>query len=272
MSASGRPKASGKLTLTLEAPATPEHVRDVAALFTEALRRIDPGLGEAGVTMVVQNFATNAELRGRTEAGRQAVRTFGDLIHHPIEAVQRHPELTEAAHVVADRSEPLVPYAPRFYRGSKEIGRVDDVFVRSVRAAGQSTIRFEEGDPMGETITHSRILRIGRQDERRSLGIRVELWGRAREVEVGAGVPEAMLWDLAKEGRVARLRIRGRWGRGGDGLLDLRDPTLVDVEATFVRWSGSDLLAEVADHSDAFSRADFRRMLGDLHQQREDEP
>jgi hypothetical protein len=260
------------LKLTLEAPATPEHVRAVADLFAETLKRIDPALGEAGVTMVVQNFATNAELRGRTEAGRQAVRLFGDLIQHPIEAVQRHPELTEAAYIVADRGEALVPHVPRFYRGSKEIGRVDDVFVRSVRAAGQSTIRFAEGDPSGETVTHSRILRIGRQDERRSLAIRIELWGRPKEIEVDPHISERMLWEMARDGVVARLRVRGSWVRSDKGLLELREPRLVDVEATFSPWSGSELLAEMKEHADAFSRADFGRMLRELQEQREDEP
>lgn len=270
MPASGR-KPPGRLKLTLEAAASPERVRDVAALFADTLLRIDPGLAEGNVTLVVNNFTTNAELRGQSETGREAVRALGDLVSDPIGAVQKTPSLTEAAHVVADRSEPLVRHGPRFFRGGKEIRQVDDVFVRSVRAAGQSTIREAEGDPAGETITHSRILRIGRQDARKRLRARIELWGRAKEVNIDRSVHEPTLWDLARDGGVARLRVRGTWRRGSAGLLELLDPSVVGVDATFVPWSGTDLLSEF-EAIDGIRPEDFTRSLQDLEELRGDEP
>lgn len=263
------PESVRTLRLALTAAATPEHVRDVADLFAASLRAINPLLDE-GVTLVVTNYALCAELRGQSLDGADAVKHLEELVSNPTKAIQQHPELMEAALTLATKSERLVQYEARFFSGTNELCRIDDVFVRTTRAAGQRAMPMAEGVPSGETVMHSRILRVGRQRESDPLKARIELWGAAKDVDVEPRVNEESLWDLAKTGAVARLRVQGAWTQSTDGVFYLRNPKVVSVDETFKRWRGEDLLAEVRGNAHLFSRSSFDRITRELEEQQED--
>ena len=200
-------------------------------------------------------------MAGRT-LGRVAVKTLGTLIENPMHAVQATPELSNAARAIANHAVRLCPLGARFQRADAQLAVVDEVFVRVMASAGTSHAE-REGELGGETVVHSTVLRVGRQSEGSVLKARVCVDGRPLDVDVEEQLAE-LVWDAAKGGRAIPVRLRGRWVQADDGTLRLDKPVIVSVDTTFVRWSGSELLADAKEFAALFTSDDFDRMLNDL--------
>lgn len=252
--------------MTLETAATPELVARLAAMFGETLRQVDPDLCQGDVTMRVENYTAAAELRGWRRGGERAVRLTAALVENPTEAVQKHEHLVGAARSLAMHTARLIPYEPKFWRNHKELRAVDDVLVRTMRAAGTSVGPRSEGNLSGETIVYSPILRVGRALESGPVQARVRLDGRPIDVDVAAHLI-AQAWEVAKTGDVVPLRLRGEWLDSEDGGLHLQRSQIVGLDSTFARWSGHELLEDVKRQSALFSSEDFERMLNELEPQ-----
>lgn len=257
------------LRLTLDVAATPERVGQVAALFHDTLSQIEPDLREGDVTMVVGNHVASAELRGWQGGGERAVRLAADLVDNATDAVQKDERLAAAARTLARHADVLTPYHAKFWRGDKELRAIDDVFVRTMRAAGQSTVPSSSGNLSGETVTYSPILRVGRISEGGRVQARICLEGRPLEVDIVPNLVEH-IWDAAKTGDVVPLRVRGEWIEGKTGELRLDKAEIIGVDTTFDPWSGRELLDDVKQHAALFAAEDFDRMLSDLHPGAED--
>jgi hypothetical protein len=266
-----RPASSKEcLRLTLDTPATPELVRALAQMFEETLRHIDPALHEGDVTMRVENSDIAAEIRGWREGGQRAVRLTAELVENPTAAVQKHDHLAAAARTLATHTAPLTPHRPTFWRGDKALRLVDDVFVRTMRAAGQTAMPRAEERLMGETVVYTAILRVGRTSEGGRLQARIRLEGRPVDVHVGEELV-GHVWEVAKAGHVVPLRLRGQWVDSDTGDLCLAHAEIVGLDATFTSWTGRELLDEVKAHAGLFSADDFDRMLTDLQSPMRDE-
>lgn len=251
------------LGLTLDVAATPERVGQVAALFHDTLSQIEPDLREGDVTMVVGNYAASAEVRGWRGGGERAVRLTADLIDNATDAVQKDERLVAAARTLARHAEALAPYHPKFWRGAEELRAVDDVFVRTMRAAGQPKVRASSsGNLGGETVTYSPILRVGRVSEGGRVQARIRLEGRPLEVDIVPNLVEH-IWDAAKTGDVLPLRVRGEWIESKTGELRLDKAEIIGVDASFDPWSGRELLDDARQHAALFTAEDFDRMLSD---------
>jgi hypothetical protein len=261
------PKQS--LRLTLEAAATPERVRQVATMFEEALRQIDPQLREGDVTMVIENFSAAAEIRGWKPDGERVVRLTAELVENPIEAIQGDHRLTAAARVLAAHTAALAPCKPVFWRDGVAVRSVDDVFLRTMRAAGQPTTSADAGELTGETVVYSAVLRVGRRAEGGPVQARVILDGRPVDVEIFEGLVDH-LWEAAKTGETLQMRLRGQWQDSGSGTLRLEHPTIIALDTTFAYATGRELMEEVRQHASMFSSDDFDRMLGELQPGKED--
>src|SRR5688500_14573681 len=125
------------LVLALERAASPELVRDVAAMFAESIAQLDPRPPEGSITLVIVNFATKTSLRAWDSQGKCAVTLLAALVENPTTAVQEHPELAATARALAGHARLLAGEGARFFRQDRELVRVDQVFVRTMRAAGQ---------------------------------------------------------------------------------------------------------------------------------------
>ncbi|MEM9461136.1 MAG: hypothetical protein AAGF11_43630 [Myxococcota bacterium] len=251
------------LRLTLDVAATPERVGQVAALFHDTLSQIEPDLREGDVTMVVGNYVASAEVRGWQGGGALAVRLTADLVDNATDAVQKDECLAAAARTLARHADGLAPYRPKFWRGEKELRAVDDVFVRTMRAAGQPKTSSSSGNLSGETITYSPILRIGRVSEGGRVQARIRLEGRPLEVDIVPNLEEH-LWDAAKTGDVLPLPVQGEWIESKTGDLRLDKAEIIGVDTTYEPWSGRELLDDVKQHAALFAADDFDRMLVDL--------
>lgn len=266
----GQPTARERLRLTLESPATPACVKQLASMFEETSRQIDPDLVEGAVTMVVENFQLAVELRGWQDTGARVVRLTGDLVDNPIAAIQEHQNLTGAARVLAKYAAAIAVHRPVFWRDDVELRTVDEVFVRTMKAAGQPAASEVSEHLEGETLVYSVVWRVGRSAEMGRLQARVQLDGTPRDVDVRDDLAE-LVWDVAKRGEIVPLRIRGRWVEAGEAGLRLHQPEIVGLDAHFAYAPGGELMAEMRSHPDLFSADDFERMLADLQPGWEDE-
>jgi hypothetical protein len=252
------------IRLTLDAAATPERVRDLAKMFAETLRLIRPDMADGEVTMVVHNFTSDVEARGWDGDGGDIIKLFGDLVDNPTEAIQANEELASAARTLANHAAELVQYRPVFWRDKKELRVVDDVFVRTMRAAGAEATKAVSGSLTGDTIVYSPVLRVGRNTEGGKVKARVRLDGRFIDVEVVDDDLVPDLFEAAKTGKVCQIRLHGQWAEDGDGGLTLRSPEVVAVDLDYAPWSGRKILEAARELAPHFTTEDFDRMLRDL--------
>jgi hypothetical protein len=213
--------------------------------------------------MRVENLNAVTEIRGWRGAGERVVRLTAELVENPTQAVQAHSYLAAAARTLATHAATLTPYLPMFWRGGEQLRAVDDVFVRTMRAAGQPKAPAAEGELVGETLVHTPILRVGRSSEGGRLQARIRLEGRPIDVNVDDKLVEHV-WEMAKTAQTVPVRVRGQWVMSDSGELRLEHAEIVGLDATFVAWTGAELLNDAKQHSALFSTGDFDRMLTDL--------
>lgn len=268
MPAKSKPRGPAEvLRLTLEVEASPEYVAKIATMYAETLRNICPEIKQGQVTMEVRNFAANTELRGWTGDGESAVRQLSELIDNPTEAVQKHEELVAAARTLANLSAELTPLRPKFWRGRKELRDVDDVFVRTMRAAGTDSLKrqaSESPSPLtGDAITYSQIFHLKWAADGSRLQGRVRINGKLDDVDIADDLVEQAI-DAFKTRKTWKLRLHGRWIAGDDGELHLRSPMLIEFDSEHMSWSGRQILAAARGAGEVFSASDFDRILSDL--------
>lgn len=263
------------LKLKLATAATPSRARQAITMFEEALRHVDPGLQEDGVTIIVMNFDALIEIRGWKPPAEQAISLTAELVKNPVDAIQDHPHLADAAASLAEHIDALCPFQPTFWHGRRKIRSADEVFVHMLRAAGQTAslevqqYRERQSQFLGETVIFSPILRVGRKNERGNLQARVILDGHPTDISVVQQLEEH-IWDAAKSGRMLPLRLQGRWVKGDKHLLRLDKPEIVSIDATFTRTKGHELLDEVRASSELFADIDFKAILSNARRERED--
>ncbi len=261
--APARGKPREVVRLTLDTASSPERVRDLATMFAETLRLIRPDMADGEVTMVVHNFTSDVEARGWEGDGESAIKLFVDLVNNPTEAVQANEELAAAARTLGNHAAEIARYRPVFWRDGKELRAVDDVFVRTMRAAGAEATKAASGSLTGATVVYSPVLRVGRKTEGGKVKGRVRLDGRFVDVEVDDDlVPD--LFDAAKTGKVCQIRLCGQWVEDGDGGLTLRSPQVVALDLDYAPWSGRQILEAARELAPHFTTEDFDRMLREL--------
>ena len=119
------------------------------------------------------------------------------------------------------------------------------------------------GELSGETVVYSPVLRVGRLHENGAVKARVRVEGRPIDINVINDLVEHV-WGAAKTGEIMPLRLRGKWVEADDGELHLERAELIGIDATFVRWTGYQLLEDIKQYSSLFSSDDFERMLAEL--------
>jgi hypothetical protein len=266
-------KKTDVLRLELGAPAAPRHVIATAQMFHDALHEIAPQLDDDDVTLVVLNRDLRSQLRGHTPEGRTAVGHVGDLLVNPLKKLQDNPGLHIVASTIARRLQPLAKFGPRVYRsehGTEPDAVLGPTYTKSLQAAAVALRRVGIGPGIeGETVTYTPILRFGRQREDGPSFIRIRLGATFQEVEIEPQLANVCA-SLTLSQKLVPVRVRGRWVEGEDGLLDLKDPRAVSLDATFEAWSGADVLESVRENADAFGPDDLDEMVERINDLRGD--
>src|SRR5262245_25813453 len=245
------------LQLRLREPATPAHVERAGRLFAQALDAL--GVSDVGVTLVIENQHLVGTLRTRTPGGAAGVQVIIDLVQRPIGVVSEPAEPVPPA--LADA---LAKYArdehkarPELWQptrgGGKLLCTMDEMFADVMDALAKSSPPGSQG-VRGTTYVYSRILRIGRVDERQVPKVRIMLDGRPLDVPLAEGLATGPFFDAAKNEQVVRVRLRASWLYVAGERPVLREPVVIGLDESMAPATGAHIV-EIA-HAQAVITAD----------------
>jgi hypothetical protein len=241
------------LQLRLCEPATPTRVERAGRLFADALNAL--GVSDMGVTLVVENDRLRATLRTRSSASTAGVQSIIDLVRSPVGALSS-PELSSPAQPGRSAlAEVLAKYArdeqrakPELWRpgrGGKFLCSLDETFANLMEAlaktapAGTQRVR-------GTTYVHTKILRVGRTDERQQHRVRINVDGRPIEVALAEGLATGPFFDAAKSEQVVRVRLRADWLHVVGERPVIHDPLVIGIDEAKEASNGARIIAIAA--------------------------
>lgn len=249
------------LELHLPAASTPARVAQAAEMFQKALLAANPDLDPDSVTMVVRNRDMKCALRAWNPEARTAIADVGTVAHNALQAIQKKPELQFVARALADYSPKLV--GAEFMRGDrkKPIATIDELFSKVMSAAASSPAA-QRALLRGDTTVYTPILRVGRQDENRTIAIRILLDGSAYDVALRPEVDPRPFFDAAKSEKVVIVRLDAEWIQNQDGRYryDLKRTTATGLDTSHEPLPGAALLDELRKAAPSFQVME----LGDL--------
>jgi hypothetical protein len=233
------------LQLRLREPATPAHVERAGRLFAQALEAL--GVGDVGVTLVIENDRFVGTLRTRTPGGTAGVQSIIDLVQRPIGMLAGPTEPAQLA--LADA---LAKYArdehkarPELWQpakgGAKHLCTMDETFADVMEALARSPSLGSQR-VRGTTYVHTMILRIGRVDERQAPKVRIVLDGRPLDVPLAEGLATGPFFDAAKNEQVAIARAY--WIRRSTRSASMLRPTNCEKVA-HVLWTNNRKVKEI---------------------------
>jgi hypothetical protein len=238
------------LELRLHEPATPARVERAAKMFDASLKAL--GLaGDTTITLVVENKSLKATLRTRSPAGADRVRMLVEMVERPLGvdagASWKAPVATALAQYARDEAR----YRPEFWvpGRKKPVCSLDSEFAGVMEAIAASAANAPGTDRVrGSTYVYSKILRIGRQDERQAHRARIMLEGRAIDLALAPDLEVAPFFDVAKREEVVRVRLRAEWIHRPDSAPELDTATITGIDLGSSPASGARILALAAQH------------------------
>jgi len=91
----------------------------------------------------------------------------------------------------------------------------------------------------GTTYVHTKILRVGRIDERQQPRVRICLDGRPIEVALAEGLATGPFFDAAKTEQVVRVQLRADWLHVVGERAVIRNPLVIGIEHAKGATSGA---------------------------------
>lgn len=236
--------ARNMLQLRLREPATPAHVERAGRLFADALNAL--GVSDVGITLVVENDRLRGTLRTRGATGVEGVQSIIDLVRSPVGALSSpaqpgHVALAAVLAKYAREEHRAKPELWRPGRGGELLCSMDETFANVMEALAKAppvgTQRVR-----GTTYVHTKILRVGRIDERQQPRVRIYLDGRPNEVPLAEGLATGPFFDAAKREQVVRVQLRVDWLHVMGARAVIRNPLIVGIEHAKGTASGSRII------------------------------
>jgi hypothetical protein len=254
------------LQLRLREPATPAHVERAGRLFAQALEAL--GVGDVGVTLVIENDRFVGTLRTRTPGGTAGVQSIIDLVQRPIGMLAGPTEPAQLA--LADA---LARYArdehkarPELWQpakgGAKHLCTMDETFADVMEALARSRSLGSQR-VRGTTYVHTMILRIGRVDERQAPKVRIVLDGRPLDVPLAEGLATGPFFDAAKNEQVVRVRLRASWLHVTGERPVLREPVVIGIDESRAPATGARIV-EIAHAQNVITANDLPALLSSI--------
>jgi hypothetical protein len=202
-------KARDMLQLRLRHAATPARVARVATMFNEALRALGAA-DEVGTTLVVENRDLVATVRTRSRPGADAVGTLIKIAQTPT-TTPPAPGRAEVAKALARYARDEGRYHPQLWlpRRQEPLCDLDETFA-TVMDALAAAPEVGTHKARGTTYVYSKILRVGRIEERHAYRVRVAVDGRHLDLSIG-GLAVGPFFDAAKRDAIVRLKLQAEW-------------------------------------------------------------
>jgi hypothetical protein len=238
-----REKVLQKMAVELPAAASPARVAELATMLQRALEAADDSLGDGSVTMIVNNFDMRAELRARDTQGAKAVRVIGQVMADPAAAVRKRPEARRVAEAIAKYGTGIAQLKAEVRVGKKKTS-FDDEALGAIRGVA-TELAVKVRRVAGNTFTHSRVLRVGRDRESADVRARIEIHGEYRDVLVDKSAVPGFI-DAVRAEDLYRIELSLEWVLGDSGRSEI-DPR--SVRATrlhaFAPITGDELMEMV---------------------------
>ena len=239
-------KPRDMLQLRLRHAATPARVARAATLFEEALQALGAA-NEAGTTLVVENRSLVATLRTRSKTGAAAAETIIKIAQTPT-ATPAVPGRAEVAKALAKYARDEARYRPAFWlpRRKAPLCELDETFA-TVMDALATAPEVGTHKARGTTYVYSKILRVGRIDERHAYRVRVAVEGRHLDLSIG-GLAAGPFFDAAKRDAIVRLKLQAEWTQSPGQSPVLCDAVVVELNEV-APGSGARILALAKEYN-----------------------
>ena len=254
------------LQLRLHEPATPAHVERAGRLFAQALDAL--GVSDVGVTLVIENHRFIGTLRTRTPSAAAGVQSIIDLVQRPIgalsdSAVAVPPELADALATYARDEHKARPELWQPTRsGGKHLCTMDETFANVMDVLARSP-PIDSQRVRGTTYVYTRVLRIGRVDERQALKARLVLDGRPLDVPLAEGLAPGPFFDAARNEQVVRVRLRAAWLYTSGQRPVIHDASVIGIDETRAPATGAQVV-EFAHAQSVIGADDLPALLSSI--------
>lgn len=228
------------LQLRLRHAATPARVARVATMFEEALRALGAS-DDVGTTLVIENRYLIATLRTRNETGSDAVGTIVQIASAPTTAQPRVGR-AEVARALAKYAHDEGRYRPALWlpRHKEPLVELDETFATLMDALSTAP-EVGTHKARGTTYVYSKILRVGRIDERHAYRVRISVEGRHHELSIGQ-LAAGPFFDAAKRDATVRLKLQAEWTQSPGGTPSICFATIIGMDEV-TPASGARILA-----------------------------
>lgn len=234
------------LQVRLRHAATPARVARVATMFDEALSALGAA-AEVGTTLVVENRNLVATVRTRSKTGAAAVETIIQIAKTPTSTAAL-PARAEVARALAKYARDEGRYRPELWlpRRQAPLCALDETFAAVMEALA---VAPEVGThkARGTTYVYSKLLRVGRIDERNAYRVRVVVEGRPLDLPIGE-LAVGPFFDAAKRDAVVRLKLQAVWTQSPGQAPVLCDAVVVGLEDA-APGSGARILALAKEYN-----------------------
>lgn len=221
-------RARDMLQLRLRHAATPARVARAATMFEEALRALGAA-DDVGTTLVVENRYLIVTLRTRNEAGSAAVDTIVQIASAPTSVPPRVGR-AEVAKALARYAHDEERFGPALWlpRHKQPLVQLDATFASVMDAIGAAP-EVGTHKARGTMYVYSKILRVGRVDERHSYRVRISVDGKPHELSIGQ-LAVGPFFDAAKRDVMVRLKLQAEWTQSPGGTLAITWATILGMD------------------------------------------
>jgi hypothetical protein len=239
-------RARDMLQLRVRHAATPARVARAATMFNDALKALGAA-DEVGTTLIIANKDLVATLRTRSKSGASAVGTIIQIVQNPI-TMPSQPGRAEIAAALARYAHDEGRYHPQLWlpRHDKPLCNLDETFASLMEALANAP-EVGSHKARGTTYVYSKILRVGRIDERHECRVRVVVDGRPRDLSIG-GLAVAPFFDAAKRDVLVRLKLQAEWTQSPGQPPCLLDASILGIEEV-TPGSGARILALAKEYN-----------------------
>lgn len=234
-------KPREELQLVLATPASPQRVATIAQMFAESLEAMRV---HEGVTLVVNNFATDAVLRGWDDTGSDGVLGLVRVIREPTAAADGDPRLRTVARQLAKHGRRLARDGGRFLHNSVDISPLNERFVDVMESAGREGTETRHA---GTTEFCTPILRFGRaRIQQGQPKVRIVVGTRAFEASFnGPDAARKILAEAAETTSWCRIQVEAGWVKNGDVHEIVQDSMVITDARSWNALAGAASLTKI---------------------------
>ncbi|HMG52771.1 MAG TPA: hypothetical protein VK601_04810 [Kofleriaceae bacterium] len=154
-------------------------------------------------------------------------------------------------------------------KGGERLCSMDETFANIMDALAKAPSTGAQR-VRGTTYVHTKILRVGRTDERQQLRVRISVNGRPIDVALAEELAAGPFFDAAKSEQIVRVRLRAAWLHVAGEHPVVRDPLVIGIDETKGASSGARIV-EIAAAQRIVTADELPALLSSIDRSDEDD-